>query len=110
MGAAFASKSPRSGGGGARGRGGCGSCCRRRRRGPARPPHSRAAALRERKKKNEASPSAHAGVHSRRVHHPATAGDAGQIDRRRDGRGRGGETQEHTSELQSLAYLVCRLL
>src|SRR2546423_11077722 len=38
---------------------------------------------------------------------PAVAG--GLVDR---GRGvvRGGRSEEHTSELQSLAYLVCRLL
>src|SRR2546425_7408430 len=30
------------------------------------------------------------------------------LDRRGDGRG--GRSEEHTSELQSLAYLVCRLL
>src|SRR2546425_8134634 len=30
--------------------------------------------------------------------------------RPRDRRGRAGRSEEHTSELQSLAYLVCRLL
>src|SRR5205823_8144733 len=35
---------------------------------------------------------------------------AGAVDDRRISRPGGGRSEEHTSELQSLAYLVCRLL
>src|SRR3989441_8754047 len=45
---------------------------------------------------------------------PDRAGEGAGGDRREPGPGEGGEEQgrseEHTSELQSLAYLVCRLL
>src|SRR2546425_7672896 len=48
----------------------------------------------------------------RRLQEDAAAqhGEAGAGRRERPGRGGGGRSEEHTSELQSLAYLVCRLL
>src|SRR2546425_1688622 len=44
-------------------------------------------------------------------HHPGRQGDALPLPTRGGGRPRDPErSEEHTSELQSLAYLVCRLL
>src|SRR2546425_5548163 len=37
-------------------------------------------------------------------------GEGGPPHRSRDSRGKASRSEEHTSELQSLAYLVCRLL
>src|SRR2546425_4725656 len=44
------------------------------------------------------------------VRSSAPAGGDGRSDRRGRTRRRRGRSEEHTSELQSLAYLVCRLL
>src|SRR2546425_4262923 len=54
-----------------------------------------------------------AGSHSRRPGGPPAAGkDPGHENRRarKPERGMATRSEEHTSELQSLAYLVCRLL
>src|SRR2546425_8624373 len=62
---------------------------RPRRRRPSRPPHARD------------------GVRGRRARR---RGRRGPGQRRRGRRGERRRSEEHTSELQSLAYLVCRLL
>src|SRR2546425_8333743 len=41
---------------------------------------------------------------------PPVPDDAAEVDQGREARGLDRRSEEHTSELQSLAYLVCRLL